>query len=53
MEVGQTPKGKVIVDPDREETQSNFGRSPGLVLGRQYTGGSGWDPWGRPLTPGP
>ena len=43
VEMGQTPN-KVLVDPDRKEAQSNFGSSPGLGLGRQYTGGSGWAP---------
>ena len=44
VEVRQTPKGKVLVDPDRKEARSNFGRSPGMGLGRKYTGRSRWYP---------
>ena len=46
VEMGQT-HNKVLVDPDRKEARSNFGSSPGLGLGRQYTGGSGWAPYSQ------
>ena len=53
VEVGQTPKGKVLVDRNREEARSNFVRILGLGVGQKYTGRCGWAPQGRPLTPRP
>jgi len=44
VEVGRTPKGKILVDPNREEARSNFVRILGLDVGRKYTGRSGWSP---------
>ena len=44
VEVGRTPKGKVLVDRNREEARSNFVRILGLDVGRKYTGRSGWYP---------